>query len=309
MKTGKTGIDKYTKATSNQSAAQKVANSRMKGTAGAIEQLKGSVETVLLRFGQAIAPAVQGGLKLVTKGVNAIPGVFTRIGSLVSGAVAKWKITPMGKKITNAFKGFNISSLGTTLATQAKSWAKPVIDGFKTGLNTGDWSGLGSALGNGITKALAGLGAMGVKLSAAFGALFASIDWVGIGIAIGQQVPTLLAGLAVGLLTFDFGACSWALRSTGRPSFSRSSSSPSAPSARSPRSLPRSRSSASCSRGSSSSCKGGPRGSWAWSARLSAFLGRSFMSGFRRVFPVRGQEVRRGPVDPPHPARPHPARC
>jgi hypothetical protein len=114
MKTGKTGIDKYTKATSNQSAAQKVANARMKGTAGAIEQLKGSVETVLLRFGQAIAPAVQGGLKLVTKGVNGHPRRLHRDRQEGLGVVAKWKITPMGKKITNAFKGFNIRSLGTS---------------------------------------------------------------------------------------------------------------------------------------------------------------------------------------------------
>jgi hypothetical protein len=92
---------------------------------------------------------------------------------------------------------------------------------------------------------------MGVKLSAAFGALFASIDWVGIGIAIGQQVPTLLAGLAVGLLTFDFGGLLMGLAKHWKAVVSRSSSSPSAPSARSPRCLKRSRSSGSCSRGSS----------------------------------------------------------
>ena len=59
MNDGAKGLGKFIKATSDQSAAQKMAAARMSGTAGALDRLKGSVETVALRFGQEMAPAVQ----------------------------------------------------------------------------------------------------------------------------------------------------------------------------------------------------------------------------------------------------------
>jgi hypothetical protein len=67
---GEDGMNKFIKATSDTSAAQKMAAANMKGTAGAIESLKGSVETLTLRFGMLIAPAVQAGLKWLTDLVN-----------------------------------------------------------------------------------------------------------------------------------------------------------------------------------------------------------------------------------------------
>lgn len=53
---GAAGIRKMTEATSDQSAAQQMAKSRMQGTAGAIESMKGSLETAMLAFGMAIKP-------------------------------------------------------------------------------------------------------------------------------------------------------------------------------------------------------------------------------------------------------------
>lgn len=67
---GARGINKMTKATSDQGAAQRMAAANMKGTSGAIEALKGSVETLILKFGLLIAPAVQAGLKWLTKLAN-----------------------------------------------------------------------------------------------------------------------------------------------------------------------------------------------------------------------------------------------
>lgn len=109
-------------------------------------------------------------------------------------------------KIDTAFDKLDITGVGTNLATQAKSWAEPVIDGFKTGLDSGDWSGLGQALGNGIVRALKGLGSMLGKLTDAFDSWFSKVDWVGIGITMGKQAPALVAGLAIGLLNFDVGS-------------------------------------------------------------------------------------------------------
>jgi TP901 family phage tail tape measure protein len=55
---GAGGLQKYTKAANNQSAAQKLADARMKGTQGAIEKMKGALETAALVIGKALAPIV-----------------------------------------------------------------------------------------------------------------------------------------------------------------------------------------------------------------------------------------------------------
>lgn len=57
MKEGATGIRGYIKATKDQDAAQKMAKANMSGTAGALERMKGSIETAGLAFGKMLAPA------------------------------------------------------------------------------------------------------------------------------------------------------------------------------------------------------------------------------------------------------------
>ena len=56
---GAAGMKKLLKQTSDTSAAQKMAAANMKGTAGAMERLSGSVETLELMLGRALAPMVQ----------------------------------------------------------------------------------------------------------------------------------------------------------------------------------------------------------------------------------------------------------
>lgn len=58
MNEGEEGIRKYIEATEKNGAAQEMAGARMKGTAGAIEQMRGSVETAALVIGEALAPTV-----------------------------------------------------------------------------------------------------------------------------------------------------------------------------------------------------------------------------------------------------------
>lgn len=57
MKEGAKGIKGYVKATENQTAAQEMANANMSGSAGAIERMKGSIETAGLVVGKVLAPA------------------------------------------------------------------------------------------------------------------------------------------------------------------------------------------------------------------------------------------------------------
>lgn len=79
MNIGAEGVNNYTKATSDLSAAQRVADARMKGTAGAIEAMKGSLETAMLAMGQVLAP-------LVVIIADGLATAFNALGSAVQGA-------------------------------------------------------------------------------------------------------------------------------------------------------------------------------------------------------------------------------
>lgn len=101
---GEDGMNKFIKATSDTSAAQKMAAANMKGTSGAIEALKGSVETLTLKFGLMIAPALQTGLKWLTdltnRAADALSGGGKGTGWIKS--VANWvreDLVPAFKKL------------------------------------------------------------------------------------------------------------------------------------------------------------------------------------------------------------------
>lgn len=56
---GTEGYAKLEKAVTKQGVAQKMANARMSGTAGALEAMKGSLDTAAIKIGDALAPTVQ----------------------------------------------------------------------------------------------------------------------------------------------------------------------------------------------------------------------------------------------------------
>jgi TP901 family phage tail tape measure protein len=114
MNEGSKGIEKYTKATSDQGAANRVAAATMKGTAGAIESLKGSLETATLQFGLFIAPAVQAGLHKLTAIVNGIVPAAKRLGGFL-----KSNVVPV------------VKDLGATIGGQLKPVLDAVVVGFK----------------------------------------------------------------------------------------------------------------------------------------------------------------------------------
>jgi TP901 family phage tail tape measure protein len=59
MREGAKGLEGYVKAAGKRDAAEKMAKARTKGTAGALERLKGSVETLAISIGKILAPFVQ----------------------------------------------------------------------------------------------------------------------------------------------------------------------------------------------------------------------------------------------------------
>jgi len=70
MLEGAKGIQKYIKATSDKTAAEKMAAARMKGLNGALEQLKGSLETSAIIIGQELTPTVMKMAGELTKLTN-----------------------------------------------------------------------------------------------------------------------------------------------------------------------------------------------------------------------------------------------
>jgi TP901 family phage tail tape measure protein len=106
---GAKGLEQLIKQTSDQGAANKMAAANMKGTAGAMEAFKGSVETLQLQLGKFLAPAIQGGLHLATEAINGIVPALTRIRDAVGPVVAalgkafRW----VGTQAQTAFALFN----------------------------------------------------------------------------------------------------------------------------------------------------------------------------------------------------------
>jgi TP901 family phage tail tape measure protein len=112
MKDGAAGIGKYIAATKDQNAANEVAAARMAGTAGAIEQFKGSVETAKLQLGQFLAPAVQAGLGKLTTLVNGIAPTFTRLGAAIKSSgvgAALLSVRDTASKIFTEIRGSFLS--------------------------------------------------------------------------------------------------------------------------------------------------------------------------------------------------------
>lgn len=79
-KEGAEGIKGYIKATSDQGAAEEMAQANMEGTAGAIERLKGSWETTKLEFGKSIAPVAADFLDFLASKVDDVAPKLVQFG-------------------------------------------------------------------------------------------------------------------------------------------------------------------------------------------------------------------------------------
>lgn len=108
LKEGAAGIGKYIAATKDQNAANEVAAARMSGTAGAIENFKGSIETAKIQLGQFLAPTVQAGLAKLTVLVNGVGPTFTRLGAAIKSSgvgAALVSIRDIASKVFGELRG------------------------------------------------------------------------------------------------------------------------------------------------------------------------------------------------------------
>lgn len=141
---GAEGLEKYEKATNDQEAAQRMANSQMGEGSRTIEELKGSLETASIIIGDTLAPIIQKVAEFITDLVNkftslpqgmqttiiVIAGIVAAVGplliligkmSLGVSAVAKAfsKMTAVGKAVVSIFnfiKGAATSLFGVIAA-------------------------------------------------------------------------------------------------------------------------------------------------------------------------------------------------
>lgn len=140
MQEGEDGIQKYIDATKDQAAAQAMADARMGGSAGAMERMKGSVETAALSLGQALAPAVTDVAGVIEKLANSFaslsPETQGLIVKLALAAAAFGPVMSVVGKVTSG-AGRLLGGVGKlTLAfgdgaAEAPKWARAIAGGVK----------------------------------------------------------------------------------------------------------------------------------------------------------------------------------
>lgn len=171
-KEGPAGIERYIRATEKKGSADKMAQAQMQGLNGAIENLKGSLETAAVHLGHALAPAVE------------------TVATAVGGLADQFAALPPDVQSTIAVVG-TLAALAGPVLWFAGSMAKAVI--AIRDLRTAEAVGGGGGLLGGKGKGMMGrLGVAGLGLGAA------QIGGDAIGGDLGGMVSNVGTGAAAG---------------------------------------------------------------------------------------------------------------
>lgn len=173
---GAEGIDAYTDKVNDEGAAAEQAGIRNSGLAGALESLKGSVETAEIAFGAGLAPAVESlahGLQAAADGFSSLSaGTQKTIGFIAVGTAGILLFVGAGIKFTTMTIGMvkSIQSVVTWLTADAaaETSAAAAADGLavSNGVAAASMTRLGLA-GRGLLGALAPLSAAVALLAVA----------------------------------------------------------------------------------------------------------------------------------------------
>lgn len=186
-------IRDYTKATEEKGAAEKMAAAQMEGLPGAVERLKGSLETASLVMGEAMAPAIiflAGGIEQLANAFVGLPEpvqtTIVAVGALAAlagpilwfaGSMAKAVIAIRELRAAEAVAGGGmlgkgkgmLGRLGGGLALGAGAQ----IGGDMVGGDLGNWlSKAGTGAGIGFTLA----GPMGAAVGGTIGGVAAAVE-------------------------------------------------------------------------------------------------------------------------------------
>lgn len=159
-------------------------------------------EDLKSKIGTAFLPAVQNAMGWISDtGIPALAG----FGDVVTDRV--WPAVQEGwGKVTATLGTLDIDwdAVRQSVIDGVGGVAQPVIDALGTGMRTGNYGPLGSALGEAVRTALGKIGDLAGDLFAAMSDLIGKVDWPGLSMELGRQVPALLLGLVTGLLNFDW---------------------------------------------------------------------------------------------------------
>lgn len=172
MNQGTEGIQRYTAATNDQTAAQRLADSQMGESARKIEEMKGAIETAAIQIGDALAP-------MVTDVASAIGSVAESFSSLDEGQqkliVGALAVAAAAGPVTSGL-GHMASAGSTLLSFYADITASMAKNSAAAAANASATTKAGTALSNAGSKASgfvtatnaarAGLIGLGVALAA-----------------------------------------------------------------------------------------------------------------------------------------------
>jgi hypothetical protein len=173
----------------------KVGGGLLPVTVAAVKFFNGRLLPSLGRIGKAFDP-----IKRAIGELNLTAGFRT------AATAAGEFFTDLRARAGHLFDGIklNVKPIVTSITTQLRNLGQPIVDALQYGLQTGDFSKVGAALGRAlavtVNGAATGLGAV----TRAFGNLLGKVDWVTVGVMVGRQLPALLIGLSAGILNLDF---------------------------------------------------------------------------------------------------------
>lgn len=155
MNDGAKGLEKFIKATRDQGAAQRMAKANMSGTAGALEQLSGSVDTAKIKLGEALAPTVRKLAHFLS--ATAVPAFSKFIDQMKSGKGTGGAVAGTLEEIWHA-GGKVVDVMGHVAKAfdSLPSWAKQTIAVGGVGTIAAKKLGLLPTLGKIGSKALGG---------------------------------------------------------------------------------------------------------------------------------------------------------
>ena len=119
LKLNTDGYQKLNDEVNKNGVASELANARMSGMAGALEQLRGSAETAALKIGQALEPAILIVSKALTIAINLFTALPGPIQSVVAAVGAFAAVLGPVLMIMGALKTSTTLTTGALLAKQA----------------------------------------------------------------------------------------------------------------------------------------------------------------------------------------------
>lgn len=163
-------------------------------------------DTVNMTLSNLVAPAIPA----IKSALSAVPGLVTGAVSGVSSAFTAIKpaFDFAARTAKDAFESvrFDLSTARDDIVEQVGDWSTPVIKAFRKGIETGDFTDVGTAVGDALSAALRGAGEVARKITTGLSELLGKINWPQLAIEMGKQAPAVVLGFALGLLNFDLGA-------------------------------------------------------------------------------------------------------